>query len=146
MNKFVEKTRKGLMGIYKIISNVTGEVYVGSSRSVANRIQKHMNDLTDRKHENKSLEELWHKHGPHTFSFAIVELINDERELLEKERFWIAELGGKQAMLNKKNHSNQERTNINVPLETRDSLRALGKGSMDKAIRYLIDLEKRLQS
>jgi group I intron endonuclease len=146
MNKFVEKSRKGLMGIYKIVNSVTGEVYVGSSRSVANRIQKHMNDMTDRKHENKSLEELWHRHGAHTFSFSIVELVDDERYLLEKERYWIAQLGGKQAMLNKKDHSNLERTNISVPLETRDSLRALGKGSMDKAIRYLIDLEKRFRA
>ena len=84
MNKFVEKSRKGLMGIYKILNNVTEEIYIGSSRSVANRIQQHINDLTDKK-----------------------------------------------------------RTNLSVPLETRDALRTLGKGSMERAIQYLLDLERK---
>lgn len=142
MNKFVEKGRKGLMGIYKILNNVTGEVYVGSSRSVANRIQKHINDLTDRKHENKLLEQLWHSQGPCTFTFSIVELVDREADLIARERFWIAELGAEHVIINRKDHSNKKRTNLSVPLETRDALRALGKGSMERAIQYLLDLER----
>lgn len=130
------------MGIYKILNNVTGEVYVGSSKSVANRIQKHINDLTDRKHEHKLLEKLWHEQGAHTFTFSIVEIVSDAYELIARERYWIEKLGAQHTMMNRKDHSNKERTNLSVPLETRDALRNLGKGSMDDAIRYLLDVEK----
>lgn len=67
---------------------VTGRVYVGSSRSIKERIYFHKNALKKNKHFNKILQNSYNKHGKEAFKFSIIEECEREK-LVEREQFWV---------------------------------------------------------
>lgn len=77
------------VGIYRLINNRTGEVYVGQSHSVYARRAKHHKELILGTHHNKGLQEDYDSGD--TFSFEILEKIPNptEYELNEREKYYI---------------------------------------------------------
>lgn len=63
-------------GIYKIINNVNGKYYIGSSRNIEGskgRWGTHKYMLKYNKHFNQHLQNAWNLYGPDSFQFLLVE-------------------------------------------------------------------------
>lgn len=69
---------KNIVGIYKIINNINGKSYIGSSRNICNRLRCHYYELRNNKHCNKRLQNSWNKYGEENFEFQLVETCNLE--------------------------------------------------------------------
>lgn len=65
-------------GIYTIVNNVNGKVYVGSSILLASRWRTHVSDLGLNIHDNQHLQSSWNKYGPSVFVFEAVIYCNPE--------------------------------------------------------------------
>lgn len=75
-------------GIYCIVNTDNQKKYVGSSKNIYQRLQKHRAYLRKNMHENKKLQNSWNKHGEDSFQYFILELCPEE-QLLEREQFHI---------------------------------------------------------
>lgn len=71
-----------MVGIYKIENLLSGEVYIGQSKDIENRIKEH------RYHNQSYIDKVLHDIGFENFSFSILEICNEE-ELDEKEDYYI---------------------------------------------------------
>lgn len=78
-----------ILGIYQIRNAVNGKVYVGQSRDVRRRWKRHQATITARKHENIHLQRAWDKYGGEAFVFEVLEIVDDENALTDKEQCWI---------------------------------------------------------
>lgn len=75
-------------GVYKILNQVNNKVYIGSSKSIENRISTHISRLKRGVHRNKHLQSSWIKYGAKNFLFSVVEFC-EVNELLEREQCYI---------------------------------------------------------
>jgi len=83
------KINHNVMGIY-IIENLTNkEIYIGSSKNIHNRLQKHMSLLRHNKHENRYLQNSFNKYKEVNFKWYIAEVIFDINTLTTREQLWI---------------------------------------------------------
>lgn len=76
-------------GIYAIINSTHGGAYFGSSNDIESRWKGHIWDLNKSVHHNRGLQSAWHKYGSDCFYFDIVEIVEREEDLLEREQRWI---------------------------------------------------------
>lgn len=76
-----------ISGIYKIINNVNGKIYIGSSEDIERRWYHHKNCLNKGTHINKHLQAAWNKYGENSFSFEIVEKCNPEDNLEIEQKY-----------------------------------------------------------
>jgi len=79
-------------GIYKITNIVDGKFYIGSSKNIRRRWQRHKTDLRNNYHCNSHLQNAWNKYGESSFKFKVIKLVNDKDLLLEREQFYIDSL------------------------------------------------------
>jgi hypothetical protein len=75
-------------GIYCLVNTDNQKKYVGSSKNIYQRLQKHRAYLRKNIHENKKLQNSWNKHGEGSFQYYILEFCSEE-QLLEREQFYI---------------------------------------------------------
>lgn len=75
-------------GIYCIVNTGNQKKYVGSSKNIYQRLQKHRAYLRKNMHENKKLQNSWNKHGENTFQYYVLEFCPEE-QLIEHEQFYI---------------------------------------------------------
>lgn len=68
-----QKSENPISGIYKIVNNVNGRVYVGRSSDIEARWLEHKKALNKKKHFSKELQNDWDTYGKDSFSFEIVE-------------------------------------------------------------------------
>jgi len=87
--KIIDKTDKGLMGIYKVVNLINNKLYVGSSIDLYRRMKEHIGSLKNNKHFNYHLQNSWNKHGQEFFVFKIIEYINDKKLLTKREQHWM---------------------------------------------------------
>ena len=78
-----------ISGIYKITNTMNGRVYIGQSCSIENRIAAHRRYLVRGAHDNTRLQRAWNKYGAESFTFEILEVVNDNEDLTSREQFWI---------------------------------------------------------
>lgn len=76
-------------GIYKIVNKITNKIYIGSADHLHRRFSEHKNCLNSNKHKNKYLQSSWNLHGEEAFVFEVVELVEDNYKLVEREQYWI---------------------------------------------------------
>ena len=57
--------------IYAISNVYNGKMYIGQTKNIESRWYKHKNDLKNRKHYSKSLQDDWDKYGEEGFEFII---------------------------------------------------------------------------
>ena len=76
-------------GIYKITNTINGKFYIGSSKDIDWRWYCHKHYLKNGKHDNPKLQRSWNKHGENIFTFDIIEEVNDEKILLEREQHYL---------------------------------------------------------
>ena len=75
-----------MIGIYKIICEGNGSIYIGSSSNIKKRWSSHRNKIKKVNH-NPKINNCITKYGKNVFSFSIIELCLVEN-LIEREQFW----------------------------------------------------------
>jgi group I intron endonuclease len=75
-------------GIYSIVNNTNGHIYIGSATNLARRFGEHLRMFHRNDHENKHLQNAWNKYGESVFSFNIEYFCKNE-ELVTKEQKFI---------------------------------------------------------
>jgi len=74
----------GAAGVYAIICNVTGAMYIGSSINIAQRLVDHVVDNNTNEHLQNAIA----KYGLENFTFAVVEFC-DREVLLGREQHYL---------------------------------------------------------
>jgi len=82
--KAAKKVLSGLAGVYAIICNVTGAIYIGSSRDIGIRMVQHL--VTN--NTNDYLQNAFKKYRLENFTFAVVEFC-DSQVLLQREQHYL---------------------------------------------------------
>lgn len=86
-------------GIYKIINKINQKYYLGSSKNIEKRWDRHISDLKNQRHHSILLQRSWNKYGEENFDFTIIEVIDEnqilirEQELLEQETPYNPKIG-----------------------------------------------------
>lgn len=80
------------IGIYVIINKVNGKKYVGSSKNVRKRRNRHFSELRRNTHKNRKLQNSFNKYGEDNFEFKLLEEVTDKNELIIREQFFIDKL------------------------------------------------------
>lgn len=83
-------SKEKICGIYCIENLVNGKKYIGLSRNIFQRFNRHKNSLNGGYHTNEHLQSAWNKYGENNFSFSIIEVCNED-ELKNKEIYYIKE-------------------------------------------------------
>lgn len=78
-------------GVYKIINNVTGDIYVGSSNNLRTRKNHHFHKLRSSEHVNVNLQNAYDEYGEDSFEFKVIEEC-DLDQCLEREQIYIDNL------------------------------------------------------
>lgn len=74
--------------IYKISNSVNSKVYIGSTKDYEGRKKQHLYLLERGKHHSTYLQNFYSKYDCE-FTFSIVEIVEDEKLLWERESFWM---------------------------------------------------------
>ena len=80
---------KKISGVYKITNIITNKVYVGSSVNLNSRKATHFRTLRKGVHKNTKLQNSYNKYGENAFVYEVLEYVNDNNCLLEREQFYI---------------------------------------------------------
>ena len=75
---------RGTAGVYAIINNITGAIYIGSSIDIRIRLVQHL--VTN--NTNDYLQNALKKYRLENFTFAVVEFC-DSQVLLQREQYYI---------------------------------------------------------
>ena len=87
------KNIQNVPGIYAITNTANNKKYVGSAKKSRDRLVRHLSQLRSGTHCNKRLQHAWSKYTESTFSFSVVELVDDPINLISREQFWIDYFG-----------------------------------------------------
>ena len=74
-------------GIYSIINNSTGKMYVGQSANIEKRFKQHIRSLNNGYHPNNYLQRAWDKYGEDNFSFDILLKCSEDGLDVEERNF-----------------------------------------------------------
>ncbi len=74
-------------GIYKIINKINGKYYVGSSKNIKYRWNRHIKKLNNNIHINPHLQNAWNKYGKESFVFKIIEKTTKENTLIIEQKY-----------------------------------------------------------
>ena len=80
------------MFIYQIRNVLTDRVYVGLTINLNTRWAYHKRMLNKKSHDNKYLENAWHKYGQDHFVFEVLEEVDTIEELEDRELYYITSL------------------------------------------------------
>ena len=64
-------------------------MYIGSANNVRRRVQTHLRELRAGRHANQHLQRAYLKYDASVFTSAVVEYVDDESRLLEREQVWL---------------------------------------------------------
>lgn len=115
MKLLVEKLTNDLIFcIYCIENLLSGRKYYGSTIRPLRRFKEHKNKLKGNKHDNIFLQNDWNKteNPQEIFVFYILEYIEDETKLLEKEQEYLDKYHGKDDCYNLNPNANKPKINI----------------------------------
>lgn len=79
-------------GVYQILCEPTGKIYIGSAVNLRERWRNHVSGLRRGVHRNAHLQNAWEKYGEANFEFSILEFVKRD-DLLRAEQGWIDETG-----------------------------------------------------
>ena len=93
MIKITYQKRTKLSGIYCIKNDITGKLYIGSSKHIMSRIfgassTSHIKSLSLNNHINHHLQGSWNIHGKDSFSYYILELCDSDELLIKEEHYF----------------------------------------------------------
>jgi len=76
-------------GVYVIINIVTGKAYIGSGKSVKDRLQQHLHSLRRNAHYLNYFQKSWNKHGECNFVFMVLSEFSSGYVALIAEQFYL---------------------------------------------------------
>jgi len=76
-------------GIYCIRTLINNKVYYGSAKNLKKRFTSHLNSLRNNDHGNSILQRHFNKYGEESFSFEVVEFVDDLNLLIKREQFYL---------------------------------------------------------
>jgi group I intron endonuclease len=85
----VPKDLKHRMGVYAILNNITGKVYIGKAFSFLDRFNLHYCLIRAGKHSNTVLQRSYDKYGGNNFHFELIELVENKGDLVSREQYYI---------------------------------------------------------
>lgn len=141
----MEKSHKGMIGVYILRSNITGTSFIGSAPSMLNHLVKHFDKLSSNNHENASLQEMWNMYGSASFEFVCLESVSDKYLLLDRVSYWMKKMsavpiGGEHQYAHE--YASPGSGRLTISKELREELRGLNAGNSNEAIRFLIHFYK----
>ena len=74
-------------GIYKIINNINGHNYIGSSYKIKTRIRKHFELLRRNMHHSIHLQNAYNKYGKNVFTYEVLEICNKFEILIVEQKY-----------------------------------------------------------
>lgn len=77
-----------MIGIYKISCTINNKFYIGSSKEIEKRWNRHINDLKLNKHYNIIFQRIFNKYGIDNFIFEVIEYC-DINDLLIREQYYL---------------------------------------------------------
>lgn len=80
------------MGVYKILCQPTGRLYVGSAVNLRTRKNLHWSQLKRQIHHSMFLQRAWNKYGESSFVFELLEQVPTAADLVVREQFYIDRL------------------------------------------------------
>lgn len=80
-----------IAGVYAILNEVTGKLYIGSAINLKRRKDRHFSDLVGGYHHNRYLQRAFNKYGLDVFSFHVIEIVEDHELLIPREQFYMNE-------------------------------------------------------
>ena len=84
------KELKNSKGIYKITCTSNGRIYIGSTVfNFYNRWHQHVSALKRKEHHSVTLQRAYDKYGKDAFVYEIIEKLTDDKEVLEREQYYI---------------------------------------------------------
>ena len=81
-----------ISGIYQIINNINGKVYIGHSVNISFRWYNHMNNLLKGNHHNSKLQDDFNTYGLSAFNFNILDTLEGKSNLILKEQEYLDKL------------------------------------------------------
>lgn len=78
-----------MRGIYKITNTTNNRIYIGSSKNVEYRFVQHLSQLMANTHHSYKLQSDFNKYGISAFSFNILEIVANDKDLLKREQYYI---------------------------------------------------------
>lgn len=84
--------KKKEYAVYRIRNLVNGKAYIGSSIHVRRRKIDHFSRLKLGTHRNVRLQRAYKKYGVEAFVFEILETVEDIKQVVAREQFWIDKL------------------------------------------------------
>ena len=78
-----------ISGVYKITNNITGDLYIGSSKDIKRRWAQHRYLSQWKLHPSSKLYLAMAQYGVNNFTFNIIE---ETDSLKEREQYWISQL------------------------------------------------------
>ncbi len=78
-----------LSGIYVIRNKINNKIYIGSAVNLQNRFWIHFSKLRANNHVNKHLQASFNKNGENSFTFNLLELVEDKDQLINREQHYI---------------------------------------------------------
>ena len=84
---FMEQNK--ISGVYKIINNITGDFYIGSSKNIKQRWTCHKSPYKWEQKPGMKLYQAMIQYGRDNFTIEIIEETNN---LKEREQYWIGQL------------------------------------------------------
>lgn len=81
--------KKKISGIYEIVNQVNGKIYIGSSIDIERRRNDHFNTLRNNRHKNKHLQSSYNKHGEEAFIHSVIQDGIPREKLIEFEQYYM---------------------------------------------------------
>ena len=134
-----------MKGIYKIINLVNNKVYIGSSYRLDRRVKEHFRYLRCNKHHSLHLQSAFNTYGASAFVTVILEVVDDESQLLDREQFWsdLYQCTDKRFGYNVRTIASTNRGNkIVITEETKRKISAALKGRCPSNIELLTKRER----
>lgn len=89
LNTISPELTRSTVGVYKITNKLTGTVYVGSSSAAWDRCHTHIRSLILGCHYNDQLQEDYTLETARSFTFSLIESVDDRLKLRAIEQKWI---------------------------------------------------------
>lgn len=80
--------RKKIKCIYKITNQINNKFYIGSTVYFASRKSSHLRAFRKGKHQDY-FQKAYNKYGEKNFIFEILEVVQDEHKLIEREQYYL---------------------------------------------------------
>jgi group I intron endonuclease len=119
---------KAMPGIYEISCSATGKLYIGSAKNIKERWKIHKQRLRAGDHHCGHLQNAWNKYGETAFTFSMLEMVADVKQLVPYEQACIDELLSTGLLFNSA-HVAGSTLGVRPSAETRRKMALIHKGN-----------------